>query len=522
MNPRAHILFFLCVALQAPGQVIPDPTQTVILTSAPPYSATGELFILLADTNAPALNNPVLVVEGFDIENSMNWPELYDLLNQENLIGDLQAFGRDLIVLNFTDSTIDILANAALVETAVDYINTNRSTFTDKFTVVGASLGGLASRKALVDLPNHEVDVWISFDAPHEGANIPLGIQEYLEFFADYNESAAGLLAALDSPASRQLLLVHHTYPDGLAAGSQPERLDFVTAMNMTGYPTNCKTIAISNGSGYGEKLPFNPTNSVIHWQHDGGGFLNPDITSDIYRLKQSTNSASIVFHGDIDVFLFGRPETTVNSYYPLSIDDAPGGYRSTFVQLYTNLPYIDDGNDHLTATNHCFIPTVSALGIPIENIESNLAANADLLALSPFDEIHYAIDNEPHVEINTRNKRWVMRAVLEDRDTDGDGYDDYEEYLLGTAYDSADSLPGIYAIIEVVLVDSRAALTWNAYPNMQYEVWFAAELGDPWQPLETVSPTTDADITREYLIDTEATAGFFKIGAAPVDPVTD
>ncbi|MEN8255201.1 MAG: hypothetical protein ABFR33_07000 [Verrucomicrobiota bacterium] len=525
---RASILILLLSAQWVAGQVIPEPTAIVALTSSPPYSATGLLYLSKADTNAPGLHNPVLVVEGFDIDNSMNWPELYDLLNQENLVEDLQAYGRDLIILNFDDSTIDILANATLVETAIAYVNTNRADPFDKFTAVGASLGGLATRKALVDMPAHGVDTWVSFDAPHEGANIPLGVQEFFEHFStvplsDF-DAIREFLQSLDTPAARQLLLVHHSHsPDAPAGASIPERQDFVNEMNLAGYPTNCKTIAISNGSGFGEKLPFEPGDLILHWYHYVW-FIGPDLDVDIHALPQSTNTASIVYSGKFKSILGSASpnEKTVDTYHPLSFDNAPGGYRGTFLQVYTNLPYTGDGNDALNTTNHCFVPTVSSLGIPIEHIETNLASHAELTALSPFDEIHYAVNNEPHVQINAGNKRWVMRAVLEDQDSDGDGYDDYLEYLLGTAYDSADSLLGVYAVIEVFLIDSKAVLTWNAYPNTQYEVWFAAALGDSWQLLETILPTLDPEITREYLIDTEEPSGFFKIVATPVDPVTD
>ncbi|VGO22214.1 esterase/lipase family protein [Pontiella sulfatireligans] len=518
---------FLWVNL-AIAQAVPQPTFTVRATSAPPYSATGELFILQTDTNTTALVNPVLVVEGFDIGNSMDWPELYDLLNKENLVTDLQSYGRDLIVLNFGDSTADILANSALTEAAVNYVNSHRSNPSDKFTAIGASLGGLTLRKALVGLPYHDVNTWISFDAPHEGANLPLGVQEFFEYFSTVNlptfDPIREFLLSLDTPAARQMLLVHHSHsPDAPAGASAPERQEFVNTMTAAGYPANCKTIAISNGSGYGEKLPFNPGDLMLHWEYNGGGFLDPNIDADIYALPQSDNAASTVFYGDFDAFLFGRPEKTVNTYHPLSLDNAPGGYRTTFFQIFTNLPpdYID-GDDYIASTNHCFIPTVSALGIPIENIESNLASHAELTALSPFDEIHYAVNNEEHVEINARNKRWIMRAVLEDHDSDGDGFDDYQEFLLGTAYDDADSTLTVYAVIEVHLVDGTAALSWNAYPNTQYAVRFTEALDEPWLPLETIPPTSEPDITREYLLESEALSGFFQIIATPVDPVTD
>jgi pimeloyl-ACP methyl ester carboxylesterase len=507
------MMFAASVMAGAASAQVPAPTDTVILTSAAPYSVTGDLFILKADTNTVALHNPVLVVEGFDIGNSINWPELYDLLNQENLLNDLQAFGRDLLVLNFTDSTADIIANTALNETAIDYINANRADPSDKFTTVGASLGGLTLRKALVDKPDHDVDAWISFDAPHEGANIPLGIQEYLEFFAGYNASASNLLVALDRPAARQLLLVHHTHPDGLTGGSLPERADFEAVMAATGYPTNCKTIAISNGSGFGEKLPFSPGEQIIRWTYPGG-FLDPDIEADVYALPQSP---ATVFEASITLLL-PIDSANVNAYHPLPFDNAPGGTRATFFELYTNIPPEQiSSDDYCNQTNHCFVPTVSALGIPIENIESNLAANASLTALSPFDEIYYAVGNEDHVEINASNKRWIMRAVLENRDSDGDGLDDYGEYLIGTDYSSPESLLEI--VQHITATNGNVEVEWNAYPNTQFSVWFTDALTNAWSLVETIPPTTQTNLIREYAAEPK---GFFVVSGEIADPADE
>jgi len=496
----------------------PDPTEIIAITSAPPYLAEGLLYVSKADTNAVGLNNPVLVVEGFDLNNSMNWPELYDLLNQENLVEDIQSFGRDLVILNFGDSTQDILANTALTQTAIETINANRADPTDKFIAVGASLGGLTVRKALVDMPNHEVDTWISFDTPHEGANIPLGLQEYLEFFAPQNDAANALLAVLDRPASRQMLLTHHSHPDGLAAGSQPERPDFMALMDAAGYPTNCKNIAISNGSGFGEKQPFNPGETIIHWT-DSGDFLDPTINADIHALPQTPGT---VFSGLIRVLFVTIDSATVNAYHPLSFDNAPGGTRSTFLELYTNIPPDQiSGDDYCNYTNHCFIPTVSALGIPIENLESNLAVHAELTALSPFDEIHCATNNEAHVEINLRNKRWIMRAVLEDRDSDGDGWDDYQEFLVGTAYDSAEDQLAIDLSI-ASQPGNRVQVAWNAFPNTQYEIWYSDELGAPWNLINTVSPSAVTTPTNVSEFITSGPVGFFAVSGKSIDPVTD
>lgn len=522
------IAFSGCLLLGHVYGSVPEPTASIILTAAPPYTATGELFLLRADPEADALRNPVFVVEGFDIDNSMGWEALYTLLNQEHLAEEMRVYGRDLLVLNFTDSTRDILDNSALTAAAITYINANRADPDDKFTVVGASLGGLTTRKALVEMLDPDVDTWISFDAPHEGANIPLGIQEFFAYFSNVNlpdfDVIRDYLDSIDAPASRQLLLVHHRHqPDAPSGGSDPDRADFVDVMNTVGYPTRCKTIAISNGSGYGEKLPFSAGALMVHWNYDGGGFLDPNIDADIYALPLSQSVAATVFYGRFQAFLVGQSPQTVQTYYPLALDHAPGGTRSSFQDVFDSLPpaYLD-GDDYCAYSDHCFVPTVSALGIPIEHLVSNLAAHASLAAMSPFDEIHYAARNEEHVEINTNNKPWLVRALLEDVDTDGDGFDDYQEYLMGTTYDAAGSKLDVVQVIEPVTIGGALRVVWDRLPNTQYEVWHAESLNGGWSWIETLQPSVDPLGQYVYAPDSVHAAVFFRIIAYPVDPVVD
>ena len=76
------------------------------------------------------------------MENSMDWDVLYNILNKEKLAETLQSYGRDLIVLDHTNAMRNIFENAALARKAVSYINANRNNASDKFTVIGASMGG--------------------------------------------------------------------------------------------------------------------------------------------------------------------------------------------------------------------------------------------------------------------------------------------------------------------------------------------------------------------------------------------
>ncbi|WP_372847052.1 esterase/lipase family protein [Pontiella sp.] len=519
--------------LQVAALATPDPTQTVRIQADSPYADHwGSLYIYQSGSHA-GLRCPVFVVEGFDINNDMDWDVIYNILNKEQLAETLRSYGRDLIVLDFDDATADIFGNASLAMEAIYYINDNRYRASDKFTVIGASMGGLITRKALATMDRYpslygygDVNTWISFDSPHTGANFPLGVQEYFNFFGGFAGKYSDLAVAreyrdkLNTPAASQMLISHYTCTDQLA-GANPSYAWFWDSMNSYGWPTSCKTVAISNGSGYGYKQPFDPGEQIIQWHSDDG--ITLEIGSRIYALYKSAATAKTVFYGRFDPWdWFDLIDESVyeRSYSPYGLDNASGGTRDTFQELFDQLPY-KNSDDWCNYSDHCFIPTCSSLGIPLSQIEQTIHNNGSVSSLSPFDEIHYAIDNEEHIEINARNKRWFMRAVLEDYDTDRDGFDDYQEYLLGTAYNNAsDKLA--FSIEFDVGAASSATLRWQALANTRYDVYKAEALAGAWQYIESVELTQAGTVGRSYAMDDGATNAFFKVSASPIDPVTD
>jgi hypothetical protein len=161
--------------------IVPNPHDTIAITATIPYAssvATGEAYVYLAPGHT-ALSNPVIAVEGFDIDNSMNWDELYDQVNQENLIEDARAMGFDAVVLNFTEAGNFIQRNAFLVVELLQQVQAQLFPHVT-VAVIGASMGGLVTRYALAYMEQnaieHRVRTFISFDSPHDGANVPLGM----------------------------------------------------------------------------------------------------------------------------------------------------------------------------------------------------------------------------------------------------------------------------------------------------------------------------------------------------------
>lgn len=391
---------------------VPSPTETWPLTAAIPYEgaiATGEAFVYLADGHV-AVTDPVVVVEGFDIDNSMGWDELYLLLNQENLLEDLRADGRDAVVLNFTESTDYIQRNAFVLTELLGQLQAVVAPDQD-LAVIGASMGGLVGRYALAWLENQgapaRVRTFISFDAPHGGANIPLGVQYWLDFFQDQAADAAYLLGRLDTPAARQMLLYHHTSPPGTTGQSDPLRAalsaDFAA---VGGWPQQPRLAAVANGSGARADQGYAAGAQLISYEY--ASFL-VDIVGNVWAVPDAASLR--IFQGLIDL-IWPLPDAsmsvTVAGTRPW--DNAPGGYRATLAQMDTTA--VTYGDIVAVHPNHCFVPTVSALALPTDDPFFDVAGTPDLAALTPFDAVYYPAANQEHVQVTPENEVWLRGEI--------------------------------------------------------------------------------------------------------------
>lgn len=86
------------------GLVAPTPDDTLRITATTPHLGrfgTGDAYVLLAPGHT-SLVNPVVVIEGFDLDNNMDWDALHAMLNQQNLIETLRADGFDAVVRTST------------------------------------------------------------------------------------------------------------------------------------------------------------------------------------------------------------------------------------------------------------------------------------------------------------------------------------------------------------------------------------------------------------------------------------
>jgi hypothetical protein len=391
---------------------IPSPHDTLGITATIPYEgayASGEAYLYLAETHG-SLKHPVIVVEGFDIDNTMNWDELYEHLNQEGLVETLRSEGYDIVVLNLTDATDYMQRNAFVLVELISQVNAVIDPYRD-LAIVGASMGGLVARYALAYMETHGLDhrtvLFLSLDTPHRGANIPLGIQYWMDFFSGQSDEAAFLLGQLDRPAARQMLVYHHTDPPGTSGESDSLRAVLAADFDAVGeYPALPRMVAVANGSGTRLDQGFAPGDQIILYEYSG--FLI-EIIGNVWAVPDDTET--IIFDGLLDLpWPFPDDEMTVTVSGTRPYDSAPGGTRASMVQMdTTDVPY---GDIVALYNTHCFIPTISALDIETDDLFYDIAGDPAVLSRTPFDTIYYPVENQEHVAITPENAGWMLNEI--------------------------------------------------------------------------------------------------------------
>ena len=90
----------------------------------------------------------------------------------------------DIVYVDWGNPMASIMDNARLLEQIITSINNSKTVHDDstKNTIIGHSMGGVIARVALCNMESnplihHETKCYVSFDSPHKGANIPLGLQ---------------------------------------------------------------------------------------------------------------------------------------------------------------------------------------------------------------------------------------------------------------------------------------------------------------------------------------------------------
>ena len=400
---------------------------------------------------------------------------------------DFYNAGYDVIFIDFADGAGDLFANAEDVDAIIRFVNQEkqRNNSNHKTTILAASMGGVIAYRTLTLMDNegydHEVGDFITFDSPLRGANIPFGLQSFVDIFSNTElrgqkvKTLFPLLAKVDNilnaTATKQLLYFHVKAPESNRGIFHDI---FFTELHRFG-PPDVNHIAIANGSGIGEGQLIGPGEKIleisgIYDPPTGAGrlafdklrvfFANTPGASfnTVYRQRLY----ALLVGGTLIVPVGGNHEIEFSE--DRQFDSAPGSSQNYgFPDRIRNI--VSDPNLNFDFGSQqmqwCFVPTISALNIPGDpdpNItigpdcgggsvlrctfstddSVNSPYNNNVPGLAPMPE-----HNQNHVSINTpvisylltnTHKLKILDEVLNNKNFN---FGEIEEYPADNTWDN-------------------------------------------------------------------------------------
>ncbi|CAL2091055.1 hypothetical protein [Tenacibaculum sp. 190524A02b] len=466
-------------------------------------------------TGNTKLRKPLIIIDGFDPGDlrkiDTGDKSIVDLINNNGKEQNLKAFrdaGFDVVILNFQNYAIQTktytiwhpfifqyvtVTKKVMRDGGSDYIERNANVLkalitklnnelqqngsNEKIKIIGPSMGGLISRVALTQMEknnqNHNADLWVSFDSPHQGANIPIGLQYFFNFME------LDQVEMLKTPAARQMLITQipppftllemekkygkgsfwyklyeklwHKYP-----GNYTYRNNFRNLLNSLGFPNQTRNVALVNGSGNGVRIG-NPKGQMLDLRLTVlKTFLGSLGKYNIKTYASHDGGRHKIFERYKRVLFFKKRHTAylVDNSGRGSLDNAPGGtfdmkneFESSLgitlpltnynagqaintlldirdkparfgVRLLTPLLLKALGSSvylNLYQGAPSFIPTKSALAYRGSNRKWNEdLSNRNLVCSgeTPFDSYFTPTHNEEHITLNKTNMAWVIEEL--------------------------------------------------------------------------------------------------------------
>lgn len=254
----------------------------------------AEVFVAYAPSNHTGrIKKPFIVVEGFDPrirkkddtvidKGSSTMANFYkNCLRDKGIYCPDLYLNYDIVYVDWDYSEEYIQANANTLIKVIQWVNAQKDIQEDMATnvILGQSMGGVITRYALRKMEDagmeHQVSLYISHDAPHLGANVPLGalyalygLSSFLEnqktigHFADKYADSGTLLTAIEkiahSHAAKQLLVNYVDYGGEL---NNSEHYIWQNELAALGFPRGdngreFRMLAIANGSYFVNTLP--------------------------------------------------------------------------------------------------------------------------------------------------------------------------------------------------------------------------------------------------------------------------
>lgn len=441
------IIFTFQSTAQTPGEVGPLTSIDSYTTfqgddESQAYLGEGEYQIFYDNVDG-VFDKPMVLVDGYDPNDTNDIDAIYGFLvynnPPQNYLDELRDTGIDIVILNFP--TYVRTSDGATINGGGDYIQRNGLILVnlletinndlvgdEELIIVGPSMGGLISRYALTYMEQNTLDhnsgLWISFDSPHLGANVPISFQYAINYLAEQSGDADMIAMRdiqLNSPASKQLLLDHYT--THLQSGDpflqdltkqlpipNDFRNTFMSTMNSLGFPQQTRNLSIINGSLNGSMVE-SPGALIFDTSLDLGSGLGADIALHFTPAEAISNYEVDYIQPTYVGFPVGDAfyAYAESPAYTAGLDSAPGGTVLFDSFLGANpSPVIQQIIAALQMDAFSFIPTLSSCAID----EQNWYNSVDGTETIPYDDYIGGTDNEPHLTLNQEYVDFLINEI--------------------------------------------------------------------------------------------------------------
>jgi hypothetical protein len=364
------------------------------------FEAEGGMAWVFYAEERDHLARPVILSDGFHGGPTVLSELYYHLEFREYpFLSELRRRGYDVIILGYQDCTASILDNARVATTCVKRAIAERQGDA-RLTVGGFSMGGIITRYALAEMEHkqedHQTQTYISYDSPHHGAWLPIGVQAFAHWIAEKLEGddVDGFSKLVNSPAARQLLR-YHIATFGDTPRIDPLRQQFIEKLHEVGsWPSSLRKIGVSNGTSNGVPNGVPPGEKALT--------TSPDLIA-LYTQESG--------HDKLVISIFGEEKKTDD--LPMA-DGAPGGLLDFFRQVAYAINDVElPISAQVIYPWTCFVPSVSAMAAKVNKPWENDNLYADITQVpSELDDFKFAEIDELHTEVTEELCTWIIEQL--------------------------------------------------------------------------------------------------------------
>ncbi|CAM5599751.1 hypothetical protein GCM10010329_49980 [Streptomyces spiroverticillatus] len=385
-----------------------DPNNRIAFPEAPRPDETWELgdggtAWVYRVPGRKEIQRPVILSDGFSsLPSSYN--ELHYGLEGDGspdykFISAVHESGHDLVLLGYEDRTKSIIDNAKVAVRCIHEANA-RKAGNAQLTVGGFSMGGLITRYALAKMErqrmNHETAVYLSYDTPHRGAWLPIGIQKLVPYILGDSR----MLSLVSSPAAKQMLRWHTSTVVGEPTPNKDRETFLGELERVGGWPQIPRLLGVANGDGKGVGNGIKPGETALTAEGDLKG-------TKLYT--QPGGKGALV----AELAKTGGEPVTVRTDTIPELDGAPGGTLGNFALVAGLLQQLGaPATAHHPAT--CFVPSGSAVDLADFDLSTPEADPfADLRKVSEentgLHDFLLSSTSTPHTSMTRELGEWIV-----------------------------------------------------------------------------------------------------------------